>query len=259
MARTIVIGIEPTTAERVTWIGGELARRLGARAVLAHVGDDAPRLNSIRDRERARHHSARHGHEVLGMSRAALPPDVDVEQRVELGAVAPALADLAEELGAALLVVGTRGRGRVASALLGSVSQTVARTAPCPSRSSRPPPSATPFPSTARPAAPRRWSRRWTDPRPGARAGQFAGALADELGHRLVRVQLRDGARSSAETLQAISATENARMIVIAAEHGNGGRRRARALATRLPRLARCPVTVVPSDAQTTLEPGRWG
>ena len=261
MAQTIVIGIEPTTAERVTWIGGELARRLGARAVLAHVDDEVSRLSSMRDRERARHRSTRRGHELLGRSRAALPPGVDVEQRVALGGVAPTLGDLAEEMGAALLVVGSRGRGAIASAVLGSVSQSLARAAPCPVTIIPPSPIGNPRPFDGTPGSPPTMVAGMDGSAPASTAVEFAGALADGLGHRLVRVQLRDGARSSADTLQAISATENARMIVIAAEQGNGGRghHRRRSLATRLPRLARCPVTVVPIDANTTLEPGRWG
>lgn len=260
MTQTILIGIEPTTSERVSWIGGELARRLGAQAVLAHVGDDAPRLSSRRDRERARHRSSRRGHELLGRSRTAVPPDVDVEQRVVLGDVAPTLGDLAQELDAALLVVGSRGRGRVASALLGSVSQTLAHTAPCPVTIIPPSPIGNPRPFDGVPGSPPTMVAGMDGSAPASAAVQFAGALADGLGHRLVRVQLRNGARSSADTLHAISASENARMIVIAAEQGNGGgRRRGSSLATRLPQLARCPVTVVPSDATTTLEPGRWG
>lgn len=85
MAQTIVIGIEPGTAERVAWVGGELARGLGARVVLAHVRSDPSRLRSPGDRERARHLSARRGHETLERPRAALPPEVEVEERVELG------------------------------------------------------------------------------------------------------------------------------------------------------------------------------
>jgi hypothetical protein len=85
-------------------------------------------------------------------------------------------------------------------------------------------------------------------------AARFAGVLADRLDHRLVVVQLRDRVKSRAGALQAISESEAARMIVIAAEASERGRRRAgRSPAATLPRLARCPVTVVPYGARTTL------
>jgi len=55
----------------------------------------------------------------------------DVEVRVVAGEPAAALCELAGELGARALVLGTRGRGGIARALLGSVSDHVVRNAPC--------------------------------------------------------------------------------------------------------------------------------
>jgi nucleotide-binding universal stress UspA family protein len=57
-------------------------------------------------------------------------PGVDVLQKLAL--VAPASALVAESAGAALVVVGCRGRSRLKGRLLGSVSQTVLRTADSP-------------------------------------------------------------------------------------------------------------------------------
>ena len=42
------------------------------------------------------------------------------------------IASVAAEIGAEIIVVGTRGHGRVAGALLGSVAQGLLRSAPCP-------------------------------------------------------------------------------------------------------------------------------
>ena len=57
-------------------------------------------------------------------------PDVEVEVRSDGTGAAPAVLDAAE--GAALVVVGTRGRGGFAGLVLGSISQQVAQHAPCP-------------------------------------------------------------------------------------------------------------------------------
>ena len=54
------------------------------------------------------------------------------ERRVVEGPPGEALCALAEELGAAAIVLGSRGRGGLKRALLGSVSDHVVRHAPCP-------------------------------------------------------------------------------------------------------------------------------
>jgi nucleotide-binding universal stress UspA family protein len=59
-----------------------------------------------------------------------LDPDVEVRPRVVEGRAGPVLAEAAE--GADLLVVGNRGHGGLAEALLGSVGQYCVHHAPCP-------------------------------------------------------------------------------------------------------------------------------
>jgi nucleotide-binding universal stress UspA family protein len=56
----------------------------------------------------------------------------DAARKVVEGAPGPALCALADELGAHVMVLGTRGRGGLRRALLGSVSDHVVRHAPCP-------------------------------------------------------------------------------------------------------------------------------
>lgn len=57
-------------------------------------------------------------------------PDA-ARHRIE-GAPGPAICDLASELGAAAIVIGSRGRGGLRRMVLGSVSDHVVRNAPCP-------------------------------------------------------------------------------------------------------------------------------
>ncbi len=55
---------------------------------------------------------------------------LELETRLEYGSPTAALLDLAAD--AAMIVVGSRGMGRVAGLLLGSVSQAIVTRAPCP-------------------------------------------------------------------------------------------------------------------------------
>jgi nucleotide-binding universal stress UspA family protein len=56
----------------------------------------------------------------------------EAELRVELGAAAARILAVCEGEGASLVVLGSRGRGRMKAAMLGSVSREVAARAPCP-------------------------------------------------------------------------------------------------------------------------------
>jgi nucleotide-binding universal stress UspA family protein len=55
----------------------------------------------------------------------------DIDTRVIDGDPGPALCQLAAEVGASALIVGSRGRGGIRRALLGSVSDYIVRNGPC--------------------------------------------------------------------------------------------------------------------------------
>lgn len=71
------------------------------------------------------------GEEILANTRDALGLST-AELTVLDGTPGPALVDLAAQLPAAVIVIGTRGRGGLRRAVLGSVSDHVVRHAPCP-------------------------------------------------------------------------------------------------------------------------------
>ena len=59
-------------------------------------------------------------------------PAVAIEHRTEIGDPGQTICRVAGELGVDVVVVGSRGRGAVKRALLGSVSGHVVHNAPCP-------------------------------------------------------------------------------------------------------------------------------
>lgn len=104
---TLAHGLDPAGAMWMDTQGAD------ARTVTAVLRDDALAL-------------LQHGRERVG----ELAPDLVVHQALWMSDARVTLLDLAEE--AAAVVVGSRGRGPVASLLLGSVGVAVAQHAPCP-------------------------------------------------------------------------------------------------------------------------------
>ena len=177
---------------------------------------------------------------------------MDADERLKIGGVADQLGEVADDVGATLIVVGSRGRGRLASALFGSVSRALARDAPCPVMIvPDDAPVDAPQPNGDAPDGRATIIAGVDGSKESTVAVYFAGQLAERLGDRLLVVRPNAAAEPPAHALQAISASEDARMIVI-----GGDRARfplGSSLAARLPRLARCPVIVVPEDSTPTL------
>ena len=63
---------------------------------------------------------------------AALGEDLPLTRRIETGEPGLAIIDAAKELDVDVIVIGSRGRGAIRRALLGSVSSHVVHNAPCP-------------------------------------------------------------------------------------------------------------------------------
>jgi len=108
---TVVDGIDPALTSDGSGHAG---------ASMSHEAFEA-----MRDRELARAEA------ILAQTAAALEVD-NAETRVVEGAPGQALCALAAEVSAAAIVMGTRGRGGLKRAFLGSVSDYVVRNAPCP-------------------------------------------------------------------------------------------------------------------------------
>jgi nucleotide-binding universal stress UspA family protein len=119
-AGTVVVGLDgsPSSEQALDW-AIDLARRERRQLTLAHGLEpmhEQTEALEILERARARCHD--------------LAPDLSVHTALWKADPRVVLRDLGE--GAAAVVVGSHGRGPVASRLLGSVGLSVTRRAPCP-------------------------------------------------------------------------------------------------------------------------------
>ena len=130
MERVVLCMIDEQTPPAVCELGADLAQRLGLPLELLHVARDpsASRFGPGPERERERHRAVGEGEELLGRFGGLTPPGT--ECRVELGDALGVTLSRATD--AALVVVGSRGRGALTATLFGSFSRQVAREAPCP-------------------------------------------------------------------------------------------------------------------------------
>jgi nucleotide-binding universal stress UspA family protein len=136
MARCIICGVDDSkiTAEAVL-VARCLSERLGCRLILVNVGrvPIAPGASAVpHAHDELRKGTLEEARRLL--ERACADHDLGkaVERRAVLGDPVERLSVLAKEEGAELLVVGTRGHGKLRSALVGSVSRALRARAPCP-------------------------------------------------------------------------------------------------------------------------------
>jgi nucleotide-binding universal stress UspA family protein len=251
---TIMLAVEQGTTERVASIGGRLAQELGTRVLLAHVRKDPALFNSKMDRERARNRAMRRGRQVLDAACATLPDGLEVDSTVQLGVPADELSQLATKAGAALVVTGTRGRGPFTSALLGSVSRELVRGAPCPVMIVPDGAATGAFDSRVCGRENRSTVIAGVDgsERSSAAAG-LARRIADRLDDQLLIVPLQSTEDPPAHVMQAIAASEKARVIVISEDCCGARRFPLMPPVQQLLRLAPCPVIVLGDGAATTL------
>jgi nucleotide-binding universal stress UspA family protein len=135
MFRSILVPVDGSTmAEQAVMPAAEIAQRIGARLSLAVVHpwgpmEDSPASGSASDREMRRQEVA---YLARLWGRLANAFRIEAECRVLDGDQAPALATLAEQVGADLVITSTRGRGALLRTCQGDVALRLAHAVPCP-------------------------------------------------------------------------------------------------------------------------------
>jgi nucleotide-binding universal stress UspA family protein len=136
---SLICGVDGSdVANRAVALAASLADGLGARLLLAHVLDPgadvgvAPHGSVAMDFSALLDSERRTGLRILQRALFRVPPPVPAELRLLQGEVAEQLTLLAASEGSELIVVGSRGRGALRSALLGSTSAKLAARAPIP-------------------------------------------------------------------------------------------------------------------------------
>ena len=129
MSGSIVCGIDGSQESlAAATVAARLAERLGSRLVLAHVLEASTRFPYGHEFQAERRWRRAGGRVTSLFERIERRlSEVEADRRVLHGAPARALQVLAAEEEAALLVVGSRGRGALTAAVLGSVSSAVAQ------------------------------------------------------------------------------------------------------------------------------------
>jgi len=143
VATTILLCTDGSEFARQTLASGVAALRPAERTIVVTVVEDpdetlvsgasglAGGSMSPEAFEELQHALQTDGERVVADAAAHL--DIDgVETRVLHGHPGDAICTFASEVGSAAIVVGSRGRGGIRRALLGSVSDFVVRNAPCP-------------------------------------------------------------------------------------------------------------------------------
>lgn len=141
--RSIVCGVDGSPESQAALaVAARLADRLDLRLVVAHVaepphvpyaaaapfgGVESGQVAVEQEIERERVAAQRLLDDLVAAARLA-----EVERRIAVGLPAERLAELGDDESAELIVVGSRGRGALQTAFLGSVSKSLVGIARCP-------------------------------------------------------------------------------------------------------------------------------
>jgi nucleotide-binding universal stress UspA family protein len=118
--KTIILAIDKDSSTGAVGVAAELAKRLDARITTVHIGKHVANAgDAVTDA-------------VKSLERSGVTFDVRLEQSTSGATIAESLVNIADDLHADLIVLGSRGRLAPLASLFGSVSREVARGAHVP-------------------------------------------------------------------------------------------------------------------------------
>jgi nucleotide-binding universal stress UspA family protein len=119
-------------AELAATTAADLAKSTHSELHVVHVGEFRPTFLAQTEVEPAQ--LEREAQQLLDeqVRRVEEAGGTVKEAHLRLGRADEEIVDLAQSLGAGMILMGSRGRGRIRRALMGSVSDSVVRHAPCP-------------------------------------------------------------------------------------------------------------------------------
>jgi nucleotide-binding universal stress UspA family protein len=130
---TILLAIDGSgEAELAATTAVDLAKSTNSELHVVHVGELRPTFLAQTEVEPAQ--LEREARELLDeqVRRIEGAGGIVKEAHLRLGRADEEIVDLAQSIGAGLIVMGSRGHGRIRRALMGSVSDSVVRHAHCP-------------------------------------------------------------------------------------------------------------------------------
>ena len=134
----VMVGVDFSPVhERAVQAGVSLARALGVELVLIHVASAEPDFVGYEPgpevvRESVAHVMRAHHRQLQEVESRLRSEGVKVRALMIQGGIADKLLEEAQKIGAGWIVLGSHGHGTLHHALLGSVSQSVVKRAPCP-------------------------------------------------------------------------------------------------------------------------------